>query len=298
MANFETAVFAHSDDTRANPAEAGKRFNGFVRFGNEFGDRSASENQLGSSISRPYALLGVDMLFGPSTRAGLALGLADGKDNFDGGYGETKVKTTAFQGYLSFGFGDSGLVLDATGGYGATSGDTTRNLTSLMRTATGSADGNVWSGALRLSKSLGATGKVTFVPYAYIDVQKASVDGYTETGAGAADLVVAQHELWSSAFEAGTSMIIPLQAGSGMSFHLQAGWHYLVEDGAGSTSTWLSGSPIGFTTQFDGQAKSTARVAATFEAALSNGMLITVGYRGLLGSDALHAIEAGVVFRF
>jgi uncharacterized protein with beta-barrel porin domain len=299
MVSFETTVFAHTDDIRANPVEGGDRFNGFIRVGNEFGDRSMSENQLGSSISRPFALLGLDMQFGPSTRAGLALGLADGEDEFDDGAGSTTVKTTALQGYLSFGFGDTGLIFDATGGYGSTSGDTTRNLTSLMRTATGSADGEVWSGALRLSKALGGAGRVTFVPYAFIDVQKASVDGYTETGAAAANLVVSDHEQWSSAFEAGTSLLIPLQAGGGgMSFRLQAGWHYLVEEGAGSTSTWLVGSPIGFTTEFDGQPKSTARVAATFEYALNNGMLITAGYRGLLGSDALHAVEAGLAFRF
>jgi hypothetical protein len=299
MMNFETTVFAYTDDVRAQPALAGNRLNGFIRAGNEFGDRSASPNQLGSSISRWFTLLGADMQLGPSTRAGLALGFADGKDDFDNGYGDTKVKTTALQGYLSFGFGDSGLFLDATGGYGATSGDTTRNLTSLMRTATASPDGNVWSGALRLSKAFGGAGKVAFVPYAFVDVQKASVDDYSETGATAADLVVEGHELWSSAFEAGTSVVIPLQAGGGgMSFRLQAGWHYLMEDGAGSTSTWLEGSPLGFTTEFDGQQKSTARVAATFEAAVGNGMLITLGYRGLLGGDAQHAVEAGLAFRF
>lgn len=294
MVNFEAVIFAYADQMRAHPAATGERFNAFLRVGNEFGDRSATWNRLGSSVSRPFALLGGDMQFGPSTRAGIALGLASGEDEFDDGAGSTEVETTALQGYLSFGLGDSGIVLDATAGYGTNSGDTTRNLTGLMRTAHGSTDGDVWSGALRISKTL--PGRVSCVPYAFIDVQKASVDGYSETGAGAADLVVADHEHWSSAFEAGLSIAAPFS--DAISFNVQVGWHYLIEDGAGSTSTWLAGSPIGFTTAFDSQEESTLRLAATLEAALTNGMILSVGYRGLLASDAAHVVEAGVAFRF
>jgi hypothetical protein len=299
LANFENVLFAYADDIRAHADLVGNKFNGFVRLGDEFGDRSESPNQLGSSVSRPYALFGADLQVGPSTRLGVALGLAKGEDEFEHDAGSTEVKTTSFHGYFSFGLGETGIAVDGNAGYASTSGDTRRNLATLMRTATGSADGDGWSGALRVSTVFGSPGHVTFFPYASIDVQKAAVDGYAEMGAGAADLVVEAHERWLSAFEAGTSVLIPLQAGSnGMAFRLQAGWHYLVEDGEGSTSTWLAGSPLGFTTQFDGQPQSTCRVAATFEATLGNGMLVTVGYRGLLGSDALHAVEAGLVFRF
>ena len=301
MGNFESSVFAYADDVRADPVQAGGKFHGFVRVGNEFGKREASRNQLGSTVKRPFTLLGGDLQFGPSTRAGLALGLADGKDTFKAGAGSTKVKTTALQGFLSFDLGEAGIMLDATGGYGSTSGDTTRNLASLSRMATGSADGKVWSGALRASKSLSGTHGTTFVPYAFVDVQKATVDGYTETGANAADLVVANHTRWSSAFEAGTSLLVPVKTGSGaMSLRFQAGWHHLIEDGSGSTATWLAGSPIGFTTQFDAMKKDSLRLEATFAATLSNGMLATVGYRELLAGSGqkLHAVEAGLALKF
>jgi len=301
MGNFESTVFAYTDDVRADPTLAAGKFHGFIRVGSEFGRRDATANQLGSTVRRPFTLLGADLQVGPSTRAGLALGLADGKDSFKAGAGSTKVKTTALQGFFSFGLGEAGIMIDATGGYGSTSGDTTRNLTSLARTATGSADGKVWSGALRASKSLSATGGTTFVPYAFVDVQKATVDGYTESGANAADLVVPNHTRWSSAFEAGSSLLVPVTTGSNaMSLRFQAGWHHQIVDGSGSTATWLAGSPTGFTTQFDAMKKDSFRIEATWAATLSNGMLATLGYRGLLGGGGqqLHAVEAGLALKF
>jgi hypothetical protein len=301
MGNFESTVFAYADDVRADPTLAGGKFHGFVRIGNEYGRREASRNQLGSTIKRPFTIVGGDMQFGPSTRVGLALGLADGKDTFTAGAGSTKVKTTALQGFLSFGLGEAGIMLDATGGYGTTSGDTTRDLTSLTRKATGSTDGKVWSGALRASKTLSGAGGITFVPYAFVDVQKATVDGYSETGAVAADLVVSNQSRWSAAFEAGTSLFVPVTTGTNaMSLRFQAGWHHLIEDGAGSTATWLEGSPLGFTTQFDAMKSDSLRLEATLAATLGNGMLVTLSYRDLLAGSGqkLHAVEAGLALKF
>ncbi|HET7535799.1 MAG TPA: CHRD domain-containing protein, partial [Candidatus Didemnitutus sp.] len=114
--NFENTLFSYADDMRAtNTTNDG--FAGFLRLGDQFGSRDASPNQIGSDVSRPFALAGVDWKVGPNTHLGLALGYASGKDDFDGGVGTTKVKTTSLNGFVSFGLGGSGIVLDGLAGY-------------------------------------------------------------------------------------------------------------------------------------------------------------------------------------
>ncbi len=299
MANLSDGLFAYLDDARANPAPASSTLGGFVRLGGEFGKRAASWNQAASSYSRPYVVAGLDRQFGPSTRLGLAVGYANGRDTFEGGRGKTTTKTTALQGFLSFGLGDSGVVVDGSAALGSGRIDSTRNLASLGRTAKGSPDGSAWSAALRASKPFALAEGAKLVPYALFDVAKATVDGYAETGAGAADLVVRKRAQWNSALEAGASLDFAAHAGERpMFFRLQAGWRHLLEDGAGSTGTWLAGSPIGFTTAFDGARQNTFRVEASANTALSERTLASLAYRGLLGGETVSAVEARLTFRF
>jgi hypothetical protein len=70
-------------------------------------------------------------------------------------------------------------------------------------------------------------------------------------------------------------------------------------DGSGSTATWLAGSPLGFTTQFDGASKNSLRLEASINAAMGTGWLGTLGYRGLLGSgnQTISVIEARVALK-
>ncbi len=300
MENFQGSLFSYFDDTRSTNS-AGDHFTTFLRLGEEFGSRDASENQLGSSASHPFVLVGLQYQVGPNTRIGGSIGYDDGKDDFDGGAGQTKVKTTGFNGFVGFTLGDTGITLDAIGGYGTASIDTTRNLTTLARTATGSTNGNVWSGALRASMTMAAGTNGKFVPYAYIDVQKAKADAYTESGAGAADLVTKDREMWSNAFEIGTSYVMAPQSGStGLFFRFLIGWHYLIDNGESSSGNWLAGSPIGFTTHYDGLEVNSARIEASLAYVLTGGTELSFGYRGLLasGGQQLHTLEAGVSLKF
>ena len=297
MSAFGSVVLAYADSTRGMSAVGG-RFNGFLRVGHESGTRDASWNQLESTVSRPYALLGVERQIGPSTRAGLALGLASGKDKFQGGAGRTEAETTGLNAFVSFDLGDSGITLDAIGGYGSTSIDTTRNLSTLARTATGSTNGRAWNVAFRASRPFRSGGTLKFVPYLLADFQEATVDGYTETGAGSAGLTVLDRDMANAATELGASVLFPLT--SSVSARIQAGWRHLLDDGESSTTTWLNGAPLGFTTRFDGLKQNSARVEAAVDATLQNGAILSLGYRGLLGGDSqqLHTVEAGLTLKF
>lgn len=304
MGIFQSTVFAHFDGTRATASDGG-HLTGFVRVGDEFGERDASENQLASSVTHPFVLAGLEHQVGPSTRLGGTLGYATGKDEFESGAngadaGETEVKTTALSGFVSFGLGDSGLTVDAMAGYGWSSIDTTRHLTSLARTAMGSPDGTVWSGALRATQSFAAGNNSRLIPYFLADIQKAEADAYSETGAGAANLVVKDREMWGSALEAGATFVVKPAAASGLFFRLQAGWRYLLDNGGSNSGVRFEGSPLYFSTYSDGLERNSLRLELAADWVLGNGGTLTLGYRGLLssGSQSLHTLEAGYSMKF
>ncbi|HTL67010.1 MAG TPA: autotransporter domain-containing protein [Lacunisphaera sp.] len=301
LAAVSDGLFAYLDDLRASPVATGKKFNGFVRGGDGFGRRPTTANQVGASISRPFFSAGADYQFGPSTRLGLAFDHASERDSFRDGAGKSTAKTDAIQGYFAFDMGESGLRLDGSAAYGWSRIDTTRNLASLGRTATASPDGKVWGAALRASQPHSLSGAARLVPYLLLDLQKATLDGYSETGAGAIDLTVRGHDMWNSAFEAGTSLDYTTGANAGgITFRLQAGWHHLLVDGSGSTATWLAGSPLGFTTMFDGARRNTLRLEGSANITVGDGWLGALGYRGLLGSGGgtTSVIEARVTKKF
>jgi hypothetical protein len=300
MGTFQSTLFAHIDTMRAT-SPGNDRASLFLRVGDEFGDRDASDNQLGSSVNHPFALIGTEYQVGPSTRLGGTLGYAAGTDEFDAGVGETEVKTLAISGFATFGIGDTGVVLDGTAGYGWSSIDTTRNLASLGRTATGSTDGAVWNAAMRASKAFGSGTRSRLVPYLLVDVQKADADAYAESGAGAANLIVPEREMWGSAIEGGAVWTMgPQSGGTGLHFRLQGAWRYLLDDGGASSGTWLEGSPIGFTTYYDGLETNNFRVEVATDWVLQSGGVLTLAYRGLLssGTQQLHTLEAGFALRF
>jgi uncharacterized protein with beta-barrel porin domain len=228
-------------------------------------------------------LVGLDYQVGPSTRIGGTLGYSSGKDELDDSRGETAVKTTAISGFVTFGLGESGITVDAMAGYGWSSIDTTRNLTTLARMATGSTDGAVWSAALRASKAFASGSHSQLIPYLLIDGQKAEADAYTESGAGAASLVVKDREMWGSALEGGAAWVTgPQSGGPGLYFRLQGAWRYLLDDGSSSSAPGLLDRPFGFTTRYDGLETNSFRLEAAADWVLQNGGIITLGYRGLL----------------
>ncbi len=301
MTSLTAGLFGQAEENRLNPVKETGRFHAFLGGGDEFGRRSASANQAGSTLTRPFAFAGVDGGFAGNVRAGLALGYADGRDNFDAGAGRTKTRTTAVEAFASAPLGGSGVILDVAAGYGGGRIDSVRNLATLGRVATASPDGTVWSGALKASRPLALRNTATLVPYVQVDTQEAAVDGYTETGANSVDLVIPKRTVRNSSFEGGLTLIQPIKVARGaLTARLQAGWNYLFENGADTFSTRLAGSPLVFDTQTDGPGKSSAHVEASLTATMSSRVRATLGYRGLLGASGqtIQAVAARLVLSF
>ena len=301
MSSLTDSLFAQADEARLNPKSPDRQFGTFFRGGGEFGHRAASINQAASRISRPFGAAGVEYRFDANSRGGLALGYADGRDRFAETGSQTNTKTTTVHAFLSTQLGDTGIALDGSAGYGWSQIDSTRNLPSLARTAQAAYDGNVWSAALKASKSFKLAGEATLVPYALVDTEEARQDAYQETGANAANLAIPKLTSRNSAVEGGATLLLPFPIQSGaLTARVQAGWRYLFEDGSGTFATRLAGSPLAFDTRLDGPGRNSAHVEASVTAALGKGTLATLGYRGELGAtgQTLNAVEGRVVFRF
>lgn len=300
MATLTDSLFAQADENRLNPEAAVRHVDAFFKGGESFGHRSNTANQAGSRVSRPFGTAGVAFNYSADTRAGFAIGYADGQDRFNGGVGHANTKTTAFNVFLSTKVW-SDIALDATVGYGFSNVDSTRNLVSLGRTVNASFEGYVWSGALKASKAFKPGGLTTIIPYVLVDTQDAQFDGYRENGALPVGLVIPRLKTRNSSVEGGATLLLPFKVSSTtVTARVQAGWHYLFEEGTESFVSGLDGVPLSFITDFDRLGRSTAHVEASVSAPLGRRTLTTVGYRGELGADGrtISALEGRVVLRF
>ena len=294
MADFQDGLFDHAQDLAQAPAEG---LAGFISVGEAFGKRDTAAGQAGSKVSRPMVLGGVDFGFGAGARAGVAVGYANGKDKFRSGAGKTKAATTSVQGYVSA--GSDSLVFTALAGYGWTSFDTTRNLAGVARTASSSHDGKVWSLGAKVSAPVAVGGAMTLSPYGRLDMQRATIDAYAETGAGAAGLVVPKRKDKTAAFEAGAGLTIPMggEAG-GVTARLLAGWRYRLDDDDDAFATAFAGSPTTFQTTVLSPGKSAARISAGLTANLGGNLSASAGYRGLIAKRAdIHQVEVRLTLR-
>ncbi len=301
MATLTDSLFAQADENRLNPEAASRRIDTFFKGGESFGHRANTANQQGSRVSRPFGTAGVEFNYSADTRAGLAFGFANAQDRFDGGVGHANTKTTAMNVFFSTKVG-AGIALDATIGYGFSNVDYTRNLVSLSRTTTATFEGYVWSGALKASKAFKLGGQATVIPYVFVDAQDARFDGYREDGDVTVGLVIPRITTRNSSAEGGATLLLPFQVSSRttVTARVQAGWHYLFEDGTASFVGRLQGAPLDLSTEFDRPNRSTAHVEASLTAVLGSRTLTTVGYRGELGADGrtISALEGRAVLRF
>ncbi len=294
MVDFQETIFGHTDDLARRPA-AGIGL--FAAAGETFGKRDAEVGQSGSKISRSTFMAGVDLASGEGLTGGLAIAYAQGKDKFRGGVGETEVETTSVQAFVSAG---QGVVFTGVAGYGWSNLDTRRSLASLGRTATSSQDGKVWSLAARVAAPMAFGADNSLAPYAQIDMQRATIDAYSETGAGVAGLVAPRRKEDSSAVEAGATLTLPLAAaGGGLTARLRAGYRYRLDDGGDDFAVSLAGSPVAFLTSVQSQSRSAAHIGAALSGNLATNLTASASYRGLLSKDSnAHAVQARVALAF
>src|SRR5690606_38146153 len=124
------------------------------------------------------------------------------------GLDRTEAKTTSILAHASA--ANEQFVVSIVGAYGWSKFDVSREIESLSRTARSSHTGEVWSLGAKVSAPLAYRGSAVVAPYVALDMQRAAINGYTETGAGSIGLAVRERKDENSAVEAGASMRVPL----------------------------------------------------------------------------------------
>ncbi len=288
MATTQDSLFERAED-----AGPDGRLGGFVIVGKGFGARKGNEFQSASKVSQPFLVTGLDIPVGEGASLGLAFGLADGKDKFKDGVGQTDAKTTSLSAYVSAG----GDAIRVTGliGYGWNEYETTRSLASLGRRATSEHDGSVWAIGAKASMpmSLGG-GAVT--PYAAVDYQSASVDAYQEAGASSLGLTVPKHKSKNAGLELGATALV----GDTAATHgrLQLGYRMVLDDARDTLAVSLIGSPATFPVEVLSQGASAIRASASVVGRLAPGATLSAGYRGLFSQRTdNHAVEVRLTVR-
>ncbi len=135
-------------------------------------------------------------------------------------------------------------------------------------------------------------------PYGQIDMQYASIDAYTETGANAAGLVVAKHKAKDTAVEAGATLVVPMGSSGDVTARLQAGWRYLLDGGREAVATNLVGSPVAFQTYVLSPSNSTVHVAGALATKITDNLSGSFGYNGSIsGRMSSHTLEARLTLK-
>lgn len=292
LRDFEDSLMSHGEQGGA----ATGAFGGFIKGAYGFGKRDNSSDRAGSDITRPFLLAGIEYGFADNVVAGLAVGYADGKDEFDGSLGRTDVQTTSVQAFLTS--SSDVLMASVVAGYGFSNIETRRAIASLGRTGLSSHNGDSWSIGAKIAMPIALGDGATVAPYALLDTQHASVDAYAETNASSVGLVVPKVTDHDTSAELGATLLAPMGPDDGLLARLQAGWRYSLSGGREMVATRLNGSAQTFNTPLYDQSINQAHLGATLSGSFAENMYASVGYHGYAGGrTTTHAIEARITLR-
>lgn len=299
-------------DGAANAAHAGHRGAWITGFGNT--GRTSGEDAAGDLRWRSAGTaVGIDFAVGEAARLGIAAGVTDGRTTARSR--DAGIDTTGWHvgGYGAVPAGP--VTLDAVVAYTRSSSDADRSITGTDRTARGSFDTDQVTAAIGVSTDLVVPGAKpgtpeaaagapswTVTPILRLIYDRQKSDDVTETGAGAAALVVQGGTVegleafagvrFSTAYgdaSKGETVIRP-------SFTLGVGQELLDRDQ--TLTAHFTGDPAN-TFQVEGisQGRTTGRIGAAVEADVAPGVTLGVGYAGAIdetGGD--HRLTAGLRF--
>ncbi|MCC2638923.1 MAG: outer rane autotransporter [Moraxellaceae bacterium] len=133
-------------------------------------------------------VIGLDGAVSDSLRLGVAV--ASASSEVDSASASVDIRTTQFTLYGSYDAGNN-VVLDADLSLGANGFNSSRNVTFANSVAEGNFNGNQMALGLALGKAFAMSDTTTLTPSLSLRYSQVDLDGYTETGAGAFDLTVA-----------------------------------------------------------------------------------------------------------
>ncbi len=166
------------------------------------------------------------------------------------------------------------------------------NAGTIARTANADSKGDAWRAMGTLGYDFGSEGTI-IRPFIGVDYTNGEVKGFTETGAGAADLTVGKIKADQTALLAGIELAGHM---GGFSPYGRLTYRYLTDDNGRDITGFFNGNAASvFTVSGISQSKSQFNVDAGLSFALGTNASIFAGYQGSFRDDLTrHGVNGGV----
>lgn len=276
-------------------------FSGYGVTGRTDGDANAG----GSRYRVGGALAGYDWRHNREVTLGVVLGYSRSawdQDNSDD-EGEAESVSAGLYGTWRPAVLDGRLAVDGALGLGVSEYDSERHLVfgGIDRTAEGETDGYDISARTGVSYSIDR-GAYKIVPSAGLGYVRLHRDGYTETGAGAAGLVVGATDTDSLKSRLGVEVARPMVGGGGTVWTpwVAGGWRHEFLDTAGTVDAAFVGVPdSAFRTEGVEAGRDTAEIGIGVRIATMDGTEWHARYGASLSeSETSHGIYGGIRLRW
>lgn len=239
---------------------------------------------------------GIERAFTPNFIGGVAAGYTNGSGDIAGVFDSVGNHQFTVAPYARF-KAESGLLLDARMSVSTESWDYQR----VAGTGVASAefDGTSFGAKLGISKAY-ESGEYAFTPFANASYLHTNVSGFTETGAGAANLIVPSYSVDKAEIIGGVSVSRKWMSASGKSMNA------FVSAGLGNgflgnktIATSYTTSTTTFATDIESTDGIFGRIQAGFSADITKSMTLSGSYSGTVGSNSVqHTFGGKLLARF
>jgi autotransporter-associated beta strand protein len=254
--------------------------------------------QPGYTFTSAGATMGADYHFTDYLAAGLSVGYLGGSADVSGGGGTVSSQDLRFGAYGTA-YKDA-LHADLYVGGAEDFYDTDRNISALGRTATASPNGQEFNLDAQAGYDLKA-GEAILSPFGGMSYDRLMVGSFTESGAGAMDLSVAQQTAESLRSRLGVKLAKKIKSGERtLSPYASVGWQHEYENQSRAIDAQFASAPgSSFAVNTADVSRDGALLGAGLDADWGNGLSARLSYSGDLRADfAANTFGGSVRLRF
>jgi outer membrane autotransporter protein len=272
----------------------------WVRGFGSFGEIDDTASASGADHDSAGVAVGVDREFDD----GLVAGAAFGYLNTDADTAQGDLDVDSFQGALYGGWTRAAYYLNGSAQFGFHDIDSMRRVTVGGFDQTARADFDGWTAgfATETGLHLALGGTATLTPFFGLDYTHLRRDGFTEAGAGSANLAVDDEDQDSLRTRLGLRLEKTFTTSGGLAIRpvVEAAWvHESLDDDSRITAGFAAAPGTSFRIAGPDLDRDRAHVAAGVTAVLTESLDFDAGYTGdLAGSDRSHNFAATLRWRF
>jgi len=280
----------------------GDRLSGWMRGFGSFASGAAQNGVAGFNQDRSGVIFGADEKLDANWTMGLAAQYARTDLRFTDG--SASSGTNSYNGVLYGGWHDGPLYVNGTAGFGWNNYNSSRslNIGGFTANPSGGFSGQDYTASTELGYALHATDDLTLTPYVGLDYTYTHTDGFTESGDGVTNLIIAPGSSNSLISTLGLRASTPIKtSGNGiLTPEIHLAWEHENMDQSQSVNAAFLSSPgntFSIAGAQYGRDSATVGLALTQELSRHSRVFLTYDAR-LNGGYTEHALSGGFRFTF